>query len=303
MKLTLIIIALFTIASSETFISVGEIKSSYLTSSEAEIVTEKLRMEVSKINNFRLVNRDNTETAIKEQKFQLSGMCNNNLTTIESGNMLIIQYSIICNIWFTDNSYTLNLKVIDLKNGETVVNNLLKTDLGLDNLINTLLPKSVKQMERSLNTVNDNEPSSSISISSIPKGASVIVGNQFIGDTPIINYRVPSGTQTISIGKNRFYGRDSLVTLLKNSNQSFHFFLTEKRRENSSNVKKYLKIGIGTAVLVSEVAIGTKINNNINQLQKGNVDKRVMSQQNFFRNLSYIIGFSGATLVTVTLLF
>lgn len=57
---------------------------------------------------------------------------------------------------------------------------------------------------------------STISVYSEPAGASVIVGADTVGITPVENHRVPSGAYLVSVRKEDFADRDTVMTLAAN---------------------------------------------------------------------------------------
>lgn len=73
---------------------------------------------------------------------------------------------------------------------------------------------------------------STLSIYSTPAGASVIVGADTVGMTPIENHRVPSGTYLVTVEKEDYVSRDTAFTLA--ANQSV-VYTPQLRQEEDGN--------------------------------------------------------------------
>ena len=65
-----------------------------VSSIEAEAITDRIRLEVSKANVYIVIERGLMEEVLKEQAFQLTGACTESSCLVEVGNLLAVHYMI-----------------------------------------------------------------------------------------------------------------------------------------------------------------------------------------------------------------
>jgi TolB-like protein len=91
-----------------------------LTSEEAEVFSEVLRTELVKTDRFTVLERKDMAFILKEQGFQQSGACSDASCIVEVGKLLAVQKMVGGAIGKIGNSYSINLKIIDVQTGAIV---------------------------------------------------------------------------------------------------------------------------------------------------------------------------------------
>ncbi len=85
---------------------------------EAETLTERFASTVAQIGTMKLVERNQMENILKEQKLQQSG-CTDAACAVEIGKLLNVQFLISGAIGRLGNSYTLDIKMFSVETGAT----------------------------------------------------------------------------------------------------------------------------------------------------------------------------------------
>lgn len=98
-------------------IAVTEFKPAGISESAAEILTERLRTELSKTEAFKLVSRENMKEILKEQQFQQTGACDESCI-IEMGQLLGVKMMVSGTVGKIGNTHTITAKLYDVKTGE-----------------------------------------------------------------------------------------------------------------------------------------------------------------------------------------
>jgi TolB-like protein len=94
-------------------------------------VSEIMRTALVRNHNYRVVERAQINKAISEQKFQKSGIIDNE-SAVEIGKVLGADLIIVGSVVRIGNSYTINSRLIDVKTGEAKLGkNVTGTDLNL----------------------------------------------------------------------------------------------------------------------------------------------------------------------------
>ena len=89
-------------------------------------VSEQLRYEIVQKKRFRVVERAQMETVLKEQGFQQSG-CTSEACAVEAGQLLGVRYMVVGSLG-TAGSYTmLSIRMVDVGTGEVVASTIAKS--------------------------------------------------------------------------------------------------------------------------------------------------------------------------------
>jgi TolB-like protein len=89
--------------------------SSGITKDEADLLSDRLRVEFFKTGHVDVMEREQMSEVLKEQGFQQSGACTNDQCMIEMGQILGVQKLITGSIGKVGSLFLLNLRVIDIK--------------------------------------------------------------------------------------------------------------------------------------------------------------------------------------------
>lgn len=106
-------------AQTKASIAVLELEPIGISNNEAEVLSDRLRTELFKTNNFIVLERDKMDEILIEQGFQLSG-CTTNECLVEAGKLIGVEQMIAGKIAKIDNLFTLNIRLIDVETGKVI---------------------------------------------------------------------------------------------------------------------------------------------------------------------------------------
>jgi TolB-like protein len=89
-----------------------------VTKGEAEIISDRIRVEIFKTGNVDVMEREQMQTVLKEQGFQASGACTDEGCLVEMGQILGVQQLISGSIGKLGKLYLVNARVIDVRSGK-----------------------------------------------------------------------------------------------------------------------------------------------------------------------------------------
>lgn len=89
-----------------------------LTESEVMTLTDVLRSRLMETGKFKVMERAEMETILKEQAFQNSGACTEEACIVEMGQLLGIEEILAGSIGQVGKAYSINVRIISVKSGE-----------------------------------------------------------------------------------------------------------------------------------------------------------------------------------------
>ncbi len=81
---------------------------------EAQIITDRLRIELFKTRNVEVMEREQMKVILEEQGFQTSGACSDEGCMVEMGQMLGVQYMITGSIGRLGSLYMVNCRSVNV---------------------------------------------------------------------------------------------------------------------------------------------------------------------------------------------
>jgi TolB-like protein len=99
-------------------IAVNDLQAKGVTQSEADMVSERLRVELLNTNIFRVMERGQMEQILKEQGFQQSGVCTDQSCLVEAGQLLGVQRMVAGTIGKIGSTYSITIRMINVATGE-----------------------------------------------------------------------------------------------------------------------------------------------------------------------------------------
>ncbi|MEA3496875.1 MAG: CsgG/HfaB family protein [Bacteroidota bacterium] len=102
---------------SQTTIAVLQLRAKGISEMEAEVLTERLRSHLVNLNQFQVLDRENMNSILEEQGFQLSG-CTSSKCMIEAGQLLGVEFMISGSVGKFGTIFTIDLRKIDIGSGE-----------------------------------------------------------------------------------------------------------------------------------------------------------------------------------------
>ena len=143
-------------------IAVLEFEGKDISNSEASILTDRLRNELFKSGNYKILERSLMEEILEEQGLQQTGICNSSDCAVEIGNMLGVEQLVGGSIGKIGNLFTISARIIDVETGKIInsadydhnVNIEELVTKGMKEISNILLTKSSLPSENKISSKN-----------------------------------------------------------------------------------------------------------------------------------------------------
>jgi len=139
------------LSQSKTSIAVLELDAKGVSTSDASIITDRLRVELFNSNNYIVLERDKMNEILSEQGFQFSG-CTTDECAVEVGKLIGVQQMIGGKIGKIGNLYTISVRIIDVQTGKVL--KVATDDCSCP--IEQVLTNSVKKISHILTNKNYN---------------------------------------------------------------------------------------------------------------------------------------------------
>jgi len=120
-------------------LAVNNLEAHGLTESEALTLSDVFRSRLMETKKFKVMERSEMETILKEQAFQQSGACTEEACIVEMGQLLGIEQIIAGSIGKVGKAYSINVRIISVRSGEIIksvthsytgpIENLLTTEM------------------------------------------------------------------------------------------------------------------------------------------------------------------------------
>ncbi len=132
-------------------IAVMELEAKNISSADVSVLTDKFRSEIIKTRKFNVMERERMNDILKEQGFQLSGVCSTDECATKAGHIIGVSKMIAGSIGKLGSSYLVTLRMIDIESGK-IVRNVDETIKGNEEY---LLETGMSQMVTKLLSVRD----------------------------------------------------------------------------------------------------------------------------------------------------
>ncbi|MBC8402784.1 MAG: PEGA domain-containing protein [Candidatus Marinimicrobia bacterium] len=191
-----------------TTIAVLDLEARGMSTSEAAILTDRLRSTLIKVGQYTVVDRANMEEVLTEQGFQQTG-CTSDECVAEVGKLLGVQHMVSGSLGRFGKAYTIQLQILNVETGaieqsstydyEGEIENLLKE--GIQTALLRLL--GLEDSPTAFSATSIKNPGVLI-VSSDPTEAMVKMDGYEIGTTPLTNTGVMPGAHIIAVKKDRY---------------------------------------------------------------------------------------------------
>ena len=104
---------------SKEIIAVLDLDQIGLSDQEAQILTQRLTTKLISLDKYQVVERNNMDKILKEQKFQHSG-CTDSKCAVEIGQLLNADITVIGTVSKFGDTYTIDSRIINVGNGEAL---------------------------------------------------------------------------------------------------------------------------------------------------------------------------------------
>ncbi|MBF0431669.1 MAG: PEGA domain-containing protein [Fibrobacteria bacterium] len=228
---------------------------------EAKSLTDKLRSELVKTGRFLVIERNQMDEILEEQKFQLSG-CTNQECVVEVGQLLGVQEMITGSIGRVGSVYLVSLRTIDVEKGivlkdinENVPGNVSDIlNYGITNAARRIAGLPPLSPEDIINQSNGQyeDGFGDIHLVTEPPGASIYLNDlpQENSVTPVLLKNLPAGNYKIKVVHDLLIGVKS-ITLKKDDLVKLNLVL----QKGKGNLKIYSE-PLNTVVLLDNKYAG-----------------------------------------------
>lgn len=124
-------------------IAVSDFEARGFSKDEALIISDQLRSELLNRGTFRVIERGQMETILKEQGFQQSG-CTNDACAVEAGQLLGVKYIVVGSLGAAGSYTILTSRIIDVASGEILINRTLNNKGSVDVMIESGVAEMAK---------------------------------------------------------------------------------------------------------------------------------------------------------------
>ncbi|HSQ43033.1 MAG TPA: PEGA domain-containing protein [Fibrobacteraceae bacterium] len=202
-------------------IAVGNFEANGLPESDVNILTDRLRSELTNSGVFRVMERSQMDAILQEQSFQQSGACNSSECQVRIGQLLSVDRMVVGSVGLLGGSiYTISARLLDVSTGEVV----LTANADYQGTIAGLLSKTIPELAQKLSgkTVEETEQppvdpyagkTGDLFLSTQQPGAQVLLdGNPVEGATPLMLNKIPAGKHRIRVILGNMVGQlDTIV--------------------------------------------------------------------------------------------
>lgn len=165
------------ISFSQEAIAIHPLKASGIEKSQAEVLTDAIRTEISQMNKFDIMERSEMENILKEQGFQASGACDDDACALEMGKILAVRYMILGNVGLLGKTYSISIRLVDVSTGKIVRDKSEYYKGEIDKLLTEVVPSlSGKLIDGFGETKEDSKTSADKSNGSGKKRGGLIAG-------------------------------------------------------------------------------------------------------------------------------
>jgi len=188
---------------------------------EAQVITDRIRVELTRLETYSIIERGLMEQILEEQVLQLSGLCDDASCLVEVGQILAVHYIVGGSVSKIGNLFTIEARIIDVESGE-IVNSVVEDYSGpIENL---LLQTTKIIASKLLGEISDGRPlllsgDCDLLVKSDPPGGTIFINDKPMGDvTPYRLDGLLEGDYLVEVRKGNLTG-EKTVTLEKNKIQ------------------------------------------------------------------------------------
>ncbi|MBC8401998.1 MAG: PEGA domain-containing protein [Candidatus Marinimicrobia bacterium] len=217
----LVILMISSISAQETNrrnLAVYEFEPRGVSTVEAQVISDRIRIEIGKLGVYNIIERGLMEEVINEQAFQLTGFCTEASCLVEVGRLLAVHYIVGGSVSKIGNLFTIDARIIDVESGE-IVNSVIEDYNGP---IENLLVQTTKIVAAKLSGKAEGQitllltGTCDLLVQSNPSGGTIYINDKPMGDvTPYRLEGLREGDYTIKVRKGDLVG-ETAISLERN---------------------------------------------------------------------------------------
>ena len=197
-------------------IAVSDLSPRGIQQSGAEIISERLRSELLNTSVFKVMERNDMASILKEQGFQKTGACDEASCLVEVGQLLGVERIVAGSVGKIASMHTISLRMINVATGEIMftVNEDYQGDLAgvlttaVGNVARKLAARAGGEIVKAAMTGKNGD----LYITSAPSEARVeIDGKKVAGETPLTLKEIAAGERRIVVRKDEYFGSKTVT--------------------------------------------------------------------------------------------
>jgi uncharacterized protein (TIGR02145 family) len=194
----LIIVCTLTLSAQE-YVAVLEFDGSGMSKIEARNVTERFSYELSQTRKFNIIERQQLDLILNEQKTQLSG-CVADECAVQIGELAGARYVIAGSVTKTFGLYGIAVRLIDVESGEIITHILESDEADVQKFVSQRVRNAALRMAAEGGSTNGQSGGSTVTVSSGEKGSIVFTLNKSGAAVYVDNeYTTQASSQTVSL--------------------------------------------------------------------------------------------------------
>jgi len=198
-------------------IAVNDLKVSGIDQSTADIMSDRLRSELVNTGAFRVMERGEMQSILKEQGFQQTGACEESSCLVQVGQLLGVQRMVAGSIGRVDNFWTMSLRMLNVATGEilfTVSDDYRGNDVGevISQVTVKAVAKLVSAMGNEVKKTSMTGKKGDLYIESSQPGATVEIDGMSLNNvTPFTLQGYAAGDHRIVVRKGDWFGSKTVT--------------------------------------------------------------------------------------------
>lgn len=117
-----------------------------VTEGEAGVITDNLAARLQQRGEFRVMERSQMQSILKEQNFQQSGVCDGSECAVQIGKLLGIDKMVVGSVGKVGSVYSLSLRLVEVESGEALRTTSRNRKGAIEDVLTDLLPLAVEDL-------------------------------------------------------------------------------------------------------------------------------------------------------------
>jgi len=253
---------------------------------EAQVLSDRIRVELSKLGTYNIIERGLMEQILKEQVLQLSGLCDDASCLVEVGRILAVHYIVGGSVSKLGDLFTIEARIIDVESGEIVTNVVEDYNGPIENL----LVQTTRIVAAKLCGIDAGQSTFALTgtcdllVESNPAGGTIYINDKPMGDvTPYTIEGLREGKYTIKVRKGDLVG-EATTSLGRDERKEVNVILAKQQF-----IMRINSVPEGTNVTINHANIGaTPVDYSFTDTT---VDYQVQLQKDLYLNIDESVHF------------
>jgi hypothetical protein len=263
--LGLITVSVFAQTVDKIPVAINDFKGESVDQSSVRIITDRLRSELVNTGVFRVMERGEMETILKEQGFQQSGSCDDQACLVEVGQLLGVKRMVAGSIGKLGTLYTISVRMINVESGEILFAANEDCKCSIEDLVTGPVNRIVQKL--SAKSTGGTPPAvppaaappadtlGDLKVTSTPAGAQVKLNSTLVGATPYQSDKLKPGSYQLGLELQGYKSKTEQIVIAVAKPLALDFSLTKAKTARVSGKGKTIrKIVFGSLTAVCTAA-------------------------------------------------